>query len=151
MIWSGICPSSESKDDETIMRFSEWFPAQDELRRDHFYTRDFVWHDTQAHGFAWGLAVTELPEDSGGWEVIDFPGGLFAVVNYNCVGGERGAIDAYYGIEKWVEKSGCFALDANEQRFCMGNITSPMELEKVMGYHQMDLYFPIRVKGENEL
>ena len=148
MIWSGICPSSESKDDETIRRFSEWCFAHDELRKDRFYARDFLWHDTQAHGFAWGLAVTEVPEDTGGWEVIDFPGGLFAVVNYNCEEGERGAVDAYYGIKKWVEKSGCFAMDEGAGRYVMWNMINPEAAAAAMGYGQCDQYVPIRIKEE---
>ena len=150
MVWSGICPKSESKNDETIRRFSEWWNPQDELRKDRFYTRDFLWHDTQAHGFAWGLAVTEVPEDTGGWEVMDFPGGLFAVVNYNCVEGERGAVDAYYGIKKWVEKSGCFAMDEGAGRYVMWHMFNPKAAYAAMGYGQCDQYVPIRIKEENE-
>jgi len=150
MIWSGICPSSQSKDDETIRRFNEWFPAQDELRKDRFYTRDFLWHDTQAQGFAWGLAVTDVPENTGGWEVMDFPGGLFAVVNYNCVEGERGAIDAYYGIEKWVKKSGCFAMDEGAGRYVMWHMFNPNAAYEAMGYGQCDQYVPIRIKEAAE-
>ena len=150
MVWSGICPKSESKNDETIRRFNEWFPAQDKLRKDRFYARDFLWHDTQVNGFAWGLAVAEVPEDTGGWEVIDFPGGLFAVVNYNCVEGDRGPVDAYYGIEKWVEKSGCFAMDEGAGRYVMWHMFNPNAAYEAMGYGQCDQYVPIRIKEENE-
>ena len=147
MVWSGICPSSQSKDDETIRRFEQWFPAQDELlRREHIYSRDFLWHDTQAQGFAWGLTVTEIPEDTGGWEVMDFPGGLFAVVNYNCEKGDRGPIDAYYGIEKWVEKSGCFVMDEGAGRHIMWHMFNPNAAYEAMGYGQCDQYVPIRIK-----
>jgi len=158
MIWSGICPSSETKDDDTIKRFSEWFPAQDELlRRDHFYARDWLWHDREANGFAWGLAITEIPIaadgglDTGCWEVIDFPGGLFAVANYNCVGspeeGDRKAVAIYESIKKWVERSGCFAMDEGAGRHIMWNGFCCSEAAPAaMGYRQFDQYVPIRIK-----
>ena len=156
MVWSGICPSSESKDDETIRRFSEWWPAQDELRRDRFYTRDFIWQDREANGFAWGLSITEIPRaadgsvDTGGWEVIDFPGGLFAVANYNCEEGERGAVAIYKSIKKWVEKSGCFAMDEGAGRHIMWNCFGCSEAAlAAMGYGQCDQYVPIRIKEAN--
>ena len=150
MVWSGICPSSEPEDDETIRRFEQWWNAQDELRRDRFYARDFVWHDREANGFAWGLAVTEIPEDTGGWEVMDFPGGLFAVANYNCVGSPKEAVRKvvaiYESIKKWVEKSGCFAMDEGAGRHIMWNCFNSKAALAAMGYGQCDEYVPIRIK-----
>ena len=79
---------------------------------------------------------------------MDFPGGLFAVVNYNCVEGERGAVDAYYGIIKWVEKSGCFAMEEGAGRYVMWHCFNPEAAWKAMGYGQCDLYVPIRIKED---
>ena len=145
MVTSGVCPSEEC---EQMQRFCAWWPAQDELRKDRFYGRDFLMWDFEEKGFAWGLALSEASADTGGWEVIDFPGGLFAMVNYNCVEGERGAIDAYYGIKKWVEKSGCFAMDEDAGRHDMWHGLCPKAAWDAMGYMQFDMYVPIRIKEE---
>jgi len=132
-----------------LTRFNEWFSAYDQTRADRFYVRDFMWGPASGTWVEWAYAVTDIPEDLGGFEVIDFPGGLFAVaVSVDADGRDH---DRVHGaIQRWVKKSGCFALDETDERFSMGNITSPMRTKEAMGYHQMDLYFPIRIKEANE-
>jgi len=142
MVWSGVCPNEEC---EQMRRFEQWWNAQDELRRDRFYTRDFMWWDTQAKGVAWGLAVTEAPADTGGWGVMDFPGGLYAVANF--AGGA--AEPAYKSIKKWVEKSGCFAMaEEGAGRYVLWHGLCPKAALAAMGYMQYDIYVPIRIKGD---
>lgn len=34
------------------------------------------------------------------------------------------------------------------KRCNLGNITSPSHIKDIMGYEQMDLYFPIAIKGD---
>jgi len=129
-------------------RFDEWFSAYDKTRADRFYPRDFMWCSPEG-SFEWGYAVAEVPEDTGGFGVIDFPGGLYAVaISVDANGRDHNRV--YKGIQKWVRRSGCFALDETDKRRSLGNITSPPAARDAMGYHQMDLYFPIRVKGANE-
>ena len=137
-----------TEDPTAFERFNEWFSAYDKTRADQFYPRDFMWCSPEG-SFAWGYAVTEPPEDTGGFGIIDFPGGLFAVaVSVDADGKDHNRV--YNGIQEWVRKSGCFVLDENDARRSLGNITSPMHTKDVMGWHQMDLYFPIRIKEENE-
>jgi len=149
MVCSGVCPS---EDCEQMQRFCEWWPAQDELRRDRFYGRDFLCWDGEAKGFVWCLALTEIPKaadggwDTEGWEVIDFPGGIFAVANYN--GGA--AEPAYQSIKKWVEKSGCFRLDEGNGRNVMWSCLNSKAASAAMGYWQYDFHVPIKVKEADE-
>jgi len=151
MVWSGIEPSENEK----LHQFSEWWAPQDALRADRFYGRDFMWHDTDKNGFAWGYAVTEVPADTGGYEVIDFPGGLFAVATY-AIEGEyiKDAENIYYAIKKWVEKSGCFAVDEGAGRYVMWNsVPKSKEACDAMaaaGYYQFDQYVPVRIKAADE-
>ena len=116
------------------------------MRKDRFYGRDFLCWDGEAKGFVWCLALTEIPSDTGGYEVIDFPGGIFAVANYN--GGA--AEPAYLGIKKWVEKSGCFAMDEGKGRNVMWCCLNSKAAAAAMGYWQYDFFVPIRAKEENE-
>jgi hypothetical protein len=126
-----------------LSRFLNWFSEYDKQRADKFYARNFMWSPPDG-GFQWGYAVPEIPEDTGGFEVIDFPGGLYAVaVSVDADGADHDFV--YNRILEWVKNSGCFVLDENESRRSLGNITSPEYIKDVMGYDQMDLYFPIRV------
>ncbi len=145
MIWSGVCPGTAGTSENVPLRkFSEWWSAFDKLRKDRFYARDFMWYDGAAGGMAWGLAVADIPADTGGFEVIDFPGGLYAVANY----ADGDAEGAYTSINKWVEESDCFIPDGsrNHMWHCFGCCSEPIPI--IMGYNQYDFYFPILVKGE---
>ena len=125
-------------------RFDKWATEYDKQRTDRFYPRDFMWSPVSG-GFEWGSAVDEVPDDIGGFDVIDFPGGLYAVaISVDADGADHDRV--YNEILKWVNNSGCFVLDENGTRRSMGNITSPHLIKEVMGYQQMDLYFPIRIK-----
>jgi hypothetical protein len=132
-----------------MRRFEEWWGAQDKLRRDRFYGRDFMWWDSDANGPAWGYAVTDTPADFGGYDVIGFPGGVYAVANY-APGTTESALSAYGTIKKWVETSGCFAMDEGAGRHILWNCTCPEAAFAVMGYHQYDMYVPIQARKEGE-
>ena len=125
-------------------RFDKWFTEYDKQRADRFYPRNFMWSPVGG-GFEWGYAVDDVPDDIDGLDVVDFPGGLYAVaISVDADGADHDRV--YNGILEWVNDSGCFVLDENDTRRSLGNITSPMFTKEVMGYHQMDLYFPIRIK-----
>ena len=132
--------------DGNLFRFMEWFSVYDKGRADRFYPRDFMW-SRSGGGFEWGYAVSEVPEDTGGFDVTDFPGGLYAVaISVDADGADHDRV--YNGILAWVSNSGCFALDETEERRSLGNITSPPFVKEIMGYAQMDLYFPIKIKAD---
>lgn len=132
-----------------LMRFLNWFTEIDKQRADMFYPRNFMWSPPTG-GFQWGYAVSEIPKNTGGLDVIDFPGGLYAVaISVDADGADHDRV--YNGILEWVEKSGCFVLDETNERRSLGNITSPAYIKDFMGYAQMDLYFPIKIKdGDSE-
>jgi len=122
-------------------KFEAWFAKYDKTRADAFYSRDFMW-GTDDWG-EWVYAVTQVPEGLDGLEVIDFPGGLFAVAN--SVDGDNKDHNAVRkDMEVWVKNSGCFAVDVSDTRFRMGHVTTPPGAKKAMGYEQMDLYLPIK-------
>ncbi|MCL2446823.1 MAG: helix-turn-helix domain-containing protein [Oscillospiraceae bacterium] len=130
-------------------RFDKWFTAYDKTRADRFYPRDFMYGPEDGAWVEWAFAVTEIPTGIDGLGVIDFPGGLFAVaVSVDADGKDHGRV--HNGIKDWVKASNCFALDMSDTRFCMGHISTPPKARDVMGYHQMDLYVPIRVREAGE-
>jgi AraC family transcriptional regulator len=128
-----------------LSRFSEWFSEYDKGRADHFYPRDFMWSPPEG-GFQWGYAVDEDPVDTGGFSVIDFPGGLYAAaISVDADGSDHDRV--YNRIQAWVRDSGCFVLDETDLRRSLGHITSPPYVKDLMGYEQMDLYFPIAIRS----
>lgn len=133
---------------ECLMRFHEWFTEYDKQRTDQFYPRNFMW-SPPGGGFQWGFAVDEIPADTNGLDVIDFPGGLYAVaISVDADGQDHDRV--YNGILEWVNNSGCFVLDETDERRSLGNITSPPFVKDIIGYDQMDLYFPIAIKEESK-
>ena len=146
MVWSGVCTEKEPFSENSLLRrFEAWWYRQDALRKDRFYARDFMWWDEQARGFAWGLAVSEIPEDTGGYEVIDFPGGLYAVANFvDDDSDPGGGLAVYTMITDWLQSSGCFEADKN--RYCLNHFIGTPKSKEAMGYGQQDLYTPIRIK-----
>ena len=151
MVSSGRSPWDKAfGPDGPLSRFDQWLTAYSQSYTDHLQVRDLMWGPTSGAWVEWAFAVKEVPDGIDGLEVIDFPGGLFAVA-ISVDGDGRDHDRVHKGIQKWVRKSGCFALDETGERFCMGSITSPPAARDAMGYHQMDLYFPIRVKGANEI
>ena len=148
MVTSGPATGEDIFGPEGVLtRFANWFGEYEKERADRFYPRDFMWSPASG-GFQWGYAVEAVPEDTGGFPVVDFPGGLYAVaVSVDADGGDHNRV--YKGIQEWVEKSGCFVLDQTDERRSLGNITSPPIAQQLLGYAQMDLYFPIALKEES--
>ena len=142
MVWSGVCKGViNDAENAMLKRFEKWMTAQDALRRDRFYSRDFMWYDEAAGGLAWGLAVVKIPEDTEGYDVIDFSGGLYGVANY----ADNEVEGAYTHINKWVEESGCFIRDDKAKRHFMWHFISTEAAKAAMGYYQYDFYYPIRI------
>lgn len=75
------------------------------------------------------------------FEIVDFQGGLYAVVTDIDQKTDRGLMDAE--IDKFLSENG---FERDTSRSELGNIiTSPLAKE-IMGYEQMDYYIPIKAK-----
>ena len=141
MVWSGISKGeSDWAQGGLLWRFSQWFSQRKSL----LAVRDLLWYDTEQGGFAWGWAVDEIPDDTDGFPVMDFPGGLYAsIVSVDADGKDHDKQRAT--LLKWIEKSGCFALDVGAGRYEAGHVlVGTPELKAAMGYQQMELYAPIK-------
>lgn len=122
--------------DAAMDEFSSWM---DTLPRTAF-PRDFLWFDEERGGFVWyymyhdGLAVPDT------FEVVDFPGGLYAVA---CdVDGESNE-DAIDAIRRFIQDKDCFVEDTERKQ--LGNVITPPTVQKAMGYSQMEYYMPIKL------
>ena len=79
------------------------------------------------------------------YELIEFEGGLYAAA-MSVDGDDDIGNRVHAGILKWIEYSG-FELDERPGHRAMGHMLNPTEeIKKALGYDQMDLYVPIRIR-----
>lgn len=109
-------------------------------KRRSLFPKDFLYWE--GSGFVWlymfedGMMVP--PE----FEIIDFPGGLYAVATDIDQKTDKELMDTE--MDQFLNENG-FERDAS--RWELGNvITSPLAKE-IMGYGQMDYYTPIKARG----
>lgn len=120
-----------------LENFSDWFGTQPR----EMFPRDYLWFDGQ--GFAWYYMYSEGMDVPEQFEVVDFPGGLYAVVtgkdnddaSYKAV---MAMLDAFIADSRSFER--------DPERAELGNIISSPEVSEALGYEQMDYYVPIRIK-----
>lgn len=103
-----------------------------------------MWFDEESKRLVWYYALPPDIADPEGFDVVDFPGGLYAVAisrDEDDADGER----VYAGIRKWVGDSGAFAVDEGPRRYTMFHAITPDEAYRTMGFRQLDIFVPIKV------
>jgi len=124
--------------DGKLEKFADWFSSLPAT----MFPKDYLWFDGKQNGFVWGYTCGDeitVPED---FEVIDFPGGLYAVAT--DIDGQDDT-PARNAIKDFIEKKGCFEIDVSREM--MGNIITSHSAQNAMGYNQMDYYTPIKIKN----
>ncbi|MCP3967694.1 MAG: AraC family transcriptional regulator [Lentisphaerae bacterium] len=122
--------------DSKLERFDEWFSSFPRT----MFPKDFLWFDKEEEKFIWYYIFSggmEVPEE---FDIIDFPGGLYAVAT--GIDNEGGA-EVLMSIKEFIEEKSCFEED--NSRAYLGNIPTPPAAYKAMGYNQMDYYIPVKV------
>jgi hypothetical protein len=122
--------------------FDEWFSKVD--ASDAFTPRDFLWYEPDAPGMEWWYVYSE-GMDTGGFDVVDFPGGLYAAAisrDEDDTDGTR----VYEGIKEWIAARGCFELDERPGHRTMFHVITPPAVKEAMGFHQLDIFVPIKLK-----
>ncbi len=118
--------------------FNAWMESQPRS----LFPRDFLtWDDSDpAHpGFCWYFMHADgmaLPE---GAEVVEFPGGMYAVATGIDQQTDKKAMDAEVAV--FPEDSGLMIDPARRE---LGNIITSAAVQAVLGYEQMDYYYPVR-------
>ena len=122
--------------DAAMDEFSDWIDA---LPRAMF-PQDFLWFDEERGGFVWYYMYRDGLVTPDAFDIVDFPGGLYAVA---CdVDGESNE-NAMSAIRLFIQAKGCFVEDTS--RKWLGNVITPPAVRKAMGYSQMDYYMPINI------
>jgi len=121
--------------DEHIDKFDKWLSNMPRT----MLSMDFLM-DGASGGFCW-LYMYEEGMNTAGFEVIDFKGGLYAIAT--DIDQKTDSKKMGKAIDKFLKDNG-FVRDSSRPE--LGNIITPPEAKKAMGFEQMDYYTPIKAK-----
>ncbi|MCL1952224.1 MAG: MerR family transcriptional regulator [Oscillospiraceae bacterium] len=130
--------------------FDQWLTAHDLLTKPIIFNcADFLWHENGKSVWIWAIADEVTEADTAPYEIIEFEGGLYAAA-VSVDGDDDICGRVYGGIKKWIEASG-FEPDERPGHQSMCNMIYPLdEIKKALGYHQLEIYVPIKVRGEHQ-
>ena len=120
--------------DENFIAFDAWFSAFPRTKD----ARDFA--AEASGGVEWLYMYEDGMSVPRRFNIVEFEGGLYAVNTDIDQQTDIAAMDKE--LYAFLHKHG-FEQDKNRRR--MGNIITPPEAEKVMGFNQMDYYMPIKI------
>lgn len=131
--------------------FQQWQEEHNHLVRKMMYgAPDFLWFEEDMRAvWIWAVEEWVTREDVMPYEMIEFEGGLYAAA-MSVDGDDNMGDRVYSGILKWLENSG-FELDERQGRRTMGHMVNPTDaIRTALGYDQMDIYVPIRIRGQEQ-
>ncbi len=120
--------------------FEAWMGGQNRT----MFPRDFLTWDASepAHpGFRWYYQYEEGMTLPAGAEVVDFPGGMYAVATGIDQQTDKPAMDAK--VAEFLVVNG---LEIDSDRSELGNIITSPTVQAILGYEQMDYYYPVRAR-----
>ena len=122
--------------EEKFDRFDEWLSSQ----KRGLFPKDFLFGEED--GLTWlymfGDGMSVPPE----FEIIDFQGGLYAVATDIDQKTDMDSMNAE--VNAFLSENG---FERDTLRKDLGNIITSQAAQKIMGYEQMDYYFPIKAKN----
>ena len=121
--------------DPAFDAFMNWMDKQPR----GIYPKDYLTWDQV--GFRWLYLYEEGMEVPEPLSVIDFKGGLYAVATDIDQQTDKKNMDEE--VEAFLEKNG---LSRDSDRLELGNIITPPEVQEILGYEQMDYYYPVKRK-----
>lgn len=127
--------------------FQQWQEAHNHLVRNMLYgAPDFLWFEEDGRAvWIWAVEDWVTESDTAPYELITFEGGLYAA-SMSMDGDDDIGGRIYAGILKWLEDSG-FEPDERPGRRAMCHMVNPTEeIRQALGYHQLDIYVPIRIR-----
>ncbi len=115
--------------------FDNWFSSLPVTT----FPQDFLWFDKNQGGFIWYYIYHEALKVPDTFDIIDFPGGLYAVAT--GIDGESND-EVMNSIRTFIQEKSCFKEDISRPQ--LGNIITPKSAQQALGYSQMDYYVPIK-------
>lgn len=121
--------------EEAFEKFDEWLSSQ----KRGLFPRDFLYW--AGDGFVWLYMYEEGMDVPKEFTVLDFPGGLYAVAADIDEKTDMERMNAE--IDVFLQENG---LMRDASRAEIGNVITSPKAKEIMGYDQMDYYFPVQAK-----
>ena len=133
--------------DNVMGTFQQWQQEHNHLVKKPIYgAPDFLWFEEDMRAvWIWSVEDWVTQADVESYEIIEFEGGLYAAA-MSVDGDDDINGRVYEGIKKWLETSG-FELDERPGHRTLCHMVNPTdEIKAALGYHQLDIYVPIKVR-----
>ena len=136
--------------DELFGPFNQWQQAHNHLVKNLIYgAPDFLWFEEDGRGeWIWAVEDWVTEADVAPQQLITFEGGLYAAA-MSVDGDDESGGWVYERIRKWVVEASGFALDERPGHQVLCHMLNPYdELKVALGYHQLDIYVPIKIRED---
>ena len=133
--------------DNVMGSFQQWQEEHNHLVKKLIYgAPDFLWFEEDMRAvWIWAVEDWVTQADVEPYDIIEFKGGLYAAA-MSVDGDDDINGRVYEGIKKWLETSG-FELDDQPGHRTLCHMVNPTdEIKSALGYHQLDIYVPIKVR-----
>jgi DNA-binding transcriptional MerR regulator len=133
--------------DNVMGTFQQWQEEHNHLVKKIIYgAPDFLWFEEDMRAvWIWAVEDWVTEADVEPYEIIEFKGGLYAAA-MSVDGDDDINGRVYEGTKKWLETSG-FELDEQPGHRTLCHMVNPTdEIKAALGYHQLDIYVPIKVR-----
>lgn len=126
--------------------FDKWIEEHNHLIRNLLYAPpDFMWYEDGQTVWDWAVYDWVTEEDTAPYSIREIEGGLYAAA-ISVDGDDDISGRVYQGIKNWVKNSG-FVLDERPGHQTLSHMPNPTdEIKKGLGYHQLDIFVPIKLK-----
>lgn len=143
MVSSGLGTFGE---DANITQFDQWFMEASKKNTNQWQIPlDFMWFDAEHGATVWWYVKFAEDLDTGGFEVVDYEGGLYAAA-VSRDGDDEDGNRVYHGIKKWIENSDQLELDERSGHSTMFHIITSEAEKELLGYHQLEIFVPVKRK-----
>ena len=128
--------------------FGPWQEAHNHLFKPIIFdSPDFLYGKDGKAAWIWAVKDAVREVDTHPYEIIEYPGGLYAVaVSVDGDGESHNKVRSK--TEKWLESTN-FIID-NDRELMGHMIYVDDEIKEGLGYHQMNLYAPIKLKEDKK-
>lgn len=121
--------------EEKFNRFDEWLSSQ----KRSLFPKDFLFGEED--GFTWLYLFEDGMSVPAEFEIVDFKGGLYAVATDIDQKTDTELMNTE--VNQFLNENG---FERDTLRKDLGNIITSHAAQEIMGYEQMDYYFPIKAK-----
>ena len=132
--------------EDVFGKFQIWQEAHNDFFQPIIFDApDFLCENNGNPEWIWRIKDEITETDAAPYEIIEHPGGLYAVA-VSIDGDDESGNKVLQKIEKWIEKTN-FVID-DSRTTSVHMIYADDEIRKGLGYHQLNFYAPIRLKND---